>query len=164
MEDKDGGQRTTALVTSLGRAVWIWRWFVQPAIVWFGGGLDGADPNIDIPLHRALTPVELAGPRVCGGGTTANVGEATCAIGWFQCCGSGTKRGTTRVQIRTAGGMGARKAKEGAMQGRRKLDARAPHRRCAEDAVGLSLAATRIRSCRVVEREEGGREQSACAV
>ena len=110
------------------------------------GGQTAQTPTWTPPLHCAHTPVEVAGPPGCGGGTTANVGEATCAMGWFQCCGSGTKRGRTQVQIRTAGGMGATEAKEAAMQGRCKCDARAPHRRCAEDPVGLTLAATRIRS------------------
>ena len=37
--------------------------------------------------------------------------------------------------------MGAQRA----MQGRCRGDARAPHRQCAEDPVGLTLAATRMR-------------------
>ena len=131
MVDRDSGQRTAALVTTLWRAAWIWRWFVQPAIVW----CRGARPRR--PPHRHV---------VCGGGTTANVGEATCAMGWFQCCGSGTKRGRTRVQIRTAWGQGPTEAKEAAMRGQFKRDARAPHRRCAEDPVSLTVAATRIKS------------------
>ena len=60
--------------------------------------------------------------------------------------------------MRTVGGMGASEAKAGetqeegsrwkpagAMQGRCMRDARAPHRRCVEDPVGLTLAATRIK-------------------
>ena len=57
-----------------------------------------ADPHTDNPLHCAHTLVEGAGPLVCGGGNTANVGEAACAMGWLQCWGSGTKRGRTGVQ------------------------------------------------------------------
>ena len=37
IEDRDSGQRTTALVNALWRAAWMWRWFVQPAIVLFRG-------------------------------------------------------------------------------------------------------------------------------
>ena len=37
MEDRDSGQRTTALAFALWRAPWIWRWFVQTAIVRFRG-------------------------------------------------------------------------------------------------------------------------------
>ena len=123
------------------------------------GGPDHADHHTDIPLHCAHTLVEVASPLVCGGGTTANVGDAACAMGWPQCWGSGTKRGRTGVQMRTGGGMGAREAKEGkkeeegsrwewarAMQGRCMCDVRAPHRRCTEDPMGLTVAATRIRS------------------
>ena len=46
MVDRDSGQRTAALVIALWRAAWIWRWFVQPAIVW----CRGARPRR--PLHR----------------------------------------------------------------------------------------------------------------
>ena len=52
-----------------------------------------------------------------------------------------------------------------AMQGQCRAEARAPHRRCAEDPVGLlTLAATPIRRWLEVEREEGGGEQCARAV
>ena len=151
MEDRDSGQRTTALVTTLRRGSADGSCSTPMS---GSGGPDRADPHTDIPLRRAHTPVEVAGPPDCGGGTTANVEEETCAMGWFQRCGSGTKRGSTRVHMRTAGGMGAREAKEGAMQGRCKRDAPAPHRPCGEDPVGLTLAATRIRSCLEVEREK----------
>ena len=98
MVDRDSGQCTAALVIAMWRAAWIRRWFVQPAIVWCRAGLGGQTaqtPTLTPPLHFAHTPVEVAGPPGCGGGTTANVGEAMCAMGWFQCCGSGTKRGRT---------------------------------------------------------------------
>ena len=77
------------------------------------GGPDRTDPHTDIPRHCAHTLAEVAGPLVCGGGTTANVGEATCAMGWPQCLGSGTKRGRTGEQMGTGGGMGAREGREG---------------------------------------------------
>ena len=62
------------------------------------GGPDRADPHTDGSLHCAHTLVEVAGPPLCGGGTTANVGEATCAMGWPHCRGSETKKGRTRMQ------------------------------------------------------------------
>ena len=39
--DKDNGERVAALSTALRRAPWIWHWFVQPAIVSFGGNREG---------------------------------------------------------------------------------------------------------------------------
>ena len=116
MEDRDSGQRTTALVTALWRAPWIWRWFVQPAIVRFGGGggvADHADPHTNMPLRCAHTLVEVARPLVCGGGTTANVGEVTCAMGWFKCWGSGTKRGRTEDRCELEGAWEPQKQKKG---------------------------------------------------
>ena len=47
-----------------------------------GGGGDCADPHSDIHLHCAHTLVEVVGPPMRGGGTTANVREATCAMWW----------------------------------------------------------------------------------
>ena len=58
------------------------------------GGPDCADPHTDIPLHCVHTLAE-----VCGGETTANVGEATCAMAWPQCWGNGAKRGRIGVQM-----------------------------------------------------------------
>ena len=129
------------------------------AIIWFGGGGHCADPHTNVPLPYAHPLVEATGSPVCGGGTTANVGEAMCAMGWFKCWGSWTNRRRTRMAMRTGGGMGATEAKEGetkeeghiwdwarAMQGRCMHDARAPHRRCAENPVSFTMAATRIRS------------------
>ena len=80
MEDRDKGGRTTALVTALWRAPWIHRWFVQTTVVWFEGARLRLPPHGRPPPVRTL--VEVEGPLVCGGGTTANVGEATCAMGW----------------------------------------------------------------------------------
>ena len=57
MEDRDSGRSTTALVTALWRAAWIWRWFVQPAIVWFGGGQTAQTPT-PTSLHCAVPPLE----------------------------------------------------------------------------------------------------------
>ena len=65
------------------------------------------------PDHFAHTLVEVAGPPVCGGGTTANVGEGTCAMGWAQCCGSRTKGARIGVLMGTRRDMGAKEAKEG---------------------------------------------------
>ena len=122
-------------------------------------GADRADPHTDISLRCAHTLVEVAGPPMCRGGTTANAREATCAMGLFQCWGSGSKRGRTEVQMRTGWGMGAKKAKAGerkekgrtwkragAMRGQCMHVARAPHRHCTEDPVGLTVASTRIRN------------------
>ena len=64
MVDRDSGQRTRALVTALWRAAWIWRWFVQPAIVW----CRGARPRT--PPHRH-PPTLLA--HSGGGGRRAGV-------------------------------------------------------------------------------------------
>ena len=50
------------------------------------------------------------------------------------------------------------------MQGQCMQDARAPHPRCVEDPVGLTLAATQINRSREVERGEGGGEPCAYAV
>ena len=81
MVDSDSGQRTTLLVGALWRVPWIWCWSMQPAIVWFGGARPHRPPQ-RLPRHCAHTLMEVAGPPVCGARTTANVGEATCAMGW----------------------------------------------------------------------------------
>ena len=171
MEDRDSGQRTTALVTALWRAPWIWRWFVQPAIAWFGGARRRRPPHRHPPPLRAYSG---------GGGRPAGV--------WWwwwnhnQCRGSDVRHAVVPVlgqrdqqgedtgadeNRRGHGGQrGKRRGTEeegsrwkltGAMHARCMRDARAPHRRCAEDPVGLTLAPE-------VELEEGGGEQCACAV
>ena len=112
MGDMDSGQRTTALVAALWRALWMWRWFVQPAIVWFGGAKPRGPP------HRRPPPL-LA--HFGGGGKPASV--------WWwdhgQCRGSDVRHGVAPVlwqrdqegedgvQMRPGGGMGASEAKEG---------------------------------------------------
>ena len=96
--DRDSGHRTTVVVAAPWCALWIWRWFVQPAIVWSRGGMDRVDSHTDIPLHCAYTLVEVAGPAVHGGGTTVNVREATCATGWPQGWGGEIKMGRIGVQ------------------------------------------------------------------
>ena len=80
------------------------------------GGPDRANPHTAVPIHCAHTLVEVTGPLVCGGGSTINVGRATCALGWPQCWGSGTKKGRIGVQMRSGGGMGAKEAIEGAKE------------------------------------------------
>ena len=84
------------------------------------GGPDRADPQTYNPLHCAHTLVEVVGPPVCGGGTTANVGDAACAMGWPQCWGSGTKRGRTKMQRGATWGQrkhGSKKRKRGRRMG-----------------------------------------------
>ena len=57
------------------------------------GMLDRGYPHIDIHLHHAHTLKHMANPPVCGGGTTASVVQAVCAVAWPQCWGNGPKRG-----------------------------------------------------------------------
>ena len=79
MVDKDTGQRTTAVVAALWRALCMWRWFVQPAIVWFRGARPRRPPHWQPPPLRAHT----------GGG-----------VWWWdhgQCRGSGVRHGVALV-------------------------------------------------------------------
>ena len=84
MVDRDSGQRTAALVTPLWRAAWIWRWFVQPAIVWFRGGRPCR------PLHRHPPTLRA---HSGGGGRPTGV----CWWDHGQCWGSDVRRGVVPV-------------------------------------------------------------------
>ena len=141
------------------RAAWMCRWFVQAALS-CSGGSDRVDPHTDIPLHCAHTLVEVEGPPVIGGGTNGQCSGSNVPQGGVPALWQRDQEGEdTGADENMHGSMGAREAKEGeteekdsrwklagAMQGGCMRDARAPHRRCAEDPVGLTLAATRIRS------------------
>ena len=71
MMDRDSARPTTAVVPALWRVPWIWHCFVHFPMS-ASEAPDRTDPHID-PLHHAQT-------LVCGGGTTAKVGEAVCAM------------------------------------------------------------------------------------
>ena len=122
-EDKDSSQCTTSPVASQWRAPWLWCLFMQRAFVWLEQA--ARIPHSDIPLHCGGKLMELAQMPMCGCGTTANVGEVTCAIAWPRCSRSGTKRGRVGLQMGTRRGMGAMRcaseesqAEEGQRNGR----------------------------------------------
>ena len=84
MQERDSGQRTTALVIALWRVPWIWRWFMQPAIV----GPGGARPRR--PPHRHTPPL-----RAHSGG-----GGRPAGVWWWdhgQCRGSDVRHGVVPV-------------------------------------------------------------------
>ena len=84
MVDKDSGQRTTALVTALWRPAWMWRWFLQPAIVWCWGARPRRPPHRHPPTLRAQSG---AGGRPAG-------------VRWWdhgQCWGSDVRHGVVPV-------------------------------------------------------------------
>ena len=135
MEDRDSGQRTTAMVTALWRAAWIWRWFVKPAIVWFGG----ARPRR--PPHRHLPPL-----RAHSGG-----GGRPDGVWWWnhgQCWGSDVRHGVVPLLWQqdqegedmgadeNCRGHGSQRSKRRGNGGRREQmevgrgDARVMHTRC----------------------------------
>ena len=70
------------------------------------GGLDRADPHTDNTLHCAHTMVEVAGPPVCGCGTTANVGKRRAPWGGPNAGAAGPRGGGQGCKGGELGGMG----------------------------------------------------------
>ena len=136
MEDRDSGQRTTALVTAFWRAPWISCSFVQPAIVWFGG----ARPHKPPQRH----PLPLCAHDGGGGGP---VGVWWCDHG--QCWGSMLWQWSQEVEDTGADenrrGHGCQRSKRRGNRGKREQmeagrgDARLMYERCK----GVTLAMQR---------------------
>ena len=122
MVDRDSGQRTTALVTALWRAAWIWSWFLQPAIVWCWGARPRIPPHRHPPALRAHSG---------GGGRPAGV--------WWwdhgQCWGSDVRHGVVLVlwqrdQEGEDTGADENRRGHGSQRSKRSGDARAMQARC----------------------------------
>ena len=122
MVERDSGQRTAALVTAVWRAAWIWRWFVQPAIVW----CRGARPRR--PLHGYPHT-----PRAHSGG-----GSRPAGVWWWdhgQCWGSDVCHGVVpalweRDQEGEDTGADVNRRGHGSLGTKRSGDARAMQARC----------------------------------
>ena len=122
MEDTDSGKRTTALVTALWRAAWILRWFVQPAIVWYG---DARPRN---PPHRHPPPL-----RAHSGG-----GGGPAGVWWWdhgQFWGSDVRHGVVpvlwhRERQREDTGADENRRGHGNQRSKRSGDVRAMQARC----------------------------------
>ena len=138
MEDKDSGPRTTPRmlgVTALWRALLIWRLFMQPAIVWFGGAIPRRPPHRQPPPLRAHS---------CGGGRPAGVwwwdhGQRRGSDGCHALVpvlGQRDQEGEDRGADENRMGHGGQRSKRRGNQGRREQmeagmgDARAMHARC----------------------------------
>ena len=172
VEYRDNGQRTTALVTALWRAPCIRRWFVQLAIVWFGGAKPRASPHGHPPPLRA---------HCGGGGRPATVwwwnhgqrrGSDVCHRE-VPVLGQRDQEGENRGADENRTGHASKRNKRSGNRerGSRWKWAGAMHARCKGAAPvmrrgppGPYPSRHTDQELREVEREEGGEEQCACAM
>ena len=131
MVDRDGGQRTAALVIALWRAAWIWRWFVQPAIVW----CRGATPRRPLHRHPPYTARTLRwrwqARRAVVVGPRPMLGKRRAPWGGSSVVAAGSRGGGHRCRSEPQGAWEPQKQKKrrckgdaSAMQGRHSGDAR----------------------------------------